>query len=304
MVSREAGVGPGSVHVTGLEFGYGSEGRLLRGISLRVAPGEMCALLGPNGAGKTTLLRCLLGLLTPDSGEITVAGTDVARLSTRELARLVAYVPQNSTPAFPFSTLDVVVMGRTPHLRLTATPSAADRDAATDMLRQLGIAHLADRAFTQLSGGERQLALIARALTQQAPVLVLDEPTAALDYGNEVHILSVLSELAAAGHTVLMSTHQPNHALSYASRAVLLRDGTVIADGPPVHVITSARLTDLYRVPIQVAPVHLGEIEVRVCVPVPTSDGAPMPHSRTAPDAAPAGAAAPTSNWLRRPPNN
>ena len=157
----------GTVQVAGLEFGYGDDGQLLRGVSLRVASGEVCALLGPNGAGKTTLLRCLLGLLTPDSGVITVAGADVAKLSARELARLIAYVPQSSTPAFPFTTLDVVVMGRTPHLRLTDTPSATDREAATDTLRQVGIAHLADRAFTQLSGGERQLALIARALTQQ-----------------------------------------------------------------------------------------------------------------------------------------
>ena len=136
-------------------------------------------------------------------------------------------------------------------------------------------------------------------------MLVLDEPTAALDYGNEVHILSVLRELAAAGRTVLMSTHQPNHALSYASRAVLLRDGRVIADGPPEHVITSERLTDLYRVPIHVAPVHLGEVEVHVCVPIPTSDTRTTSTlSPAAPGAAPAGEAAPTGGWSGCPPSS
>jgi ABC-type cobalamin/Fe3+-siderophores transport system ATPase subunit len=242
-----------SVEITNLDFSYGRGRHRLREVSVRVHPGEVCALLGPNGAGKTTLLRCLLGLLAADRGTITIAGTDLAELSRRELARLVAYVPQTTSTVFPFTALDLVVMGRIPHLSITATPSAADRRAARSTLARLGIDHLAGRAFAQLSGGERQLALIARALLHQAPVLVLDEPTAALDYGNEVHILTVLTELAAAGHTVLMTTHQPDHALTYATRAVLMRAGAIVADGPPEQIITSDRLTDLYGTPIHVA---------------------------------------------------
>jgi ABC-type cobalamin/Fe3+-siderophores transport system ATPase subunit len=163
------------------------------------------------------------------------------------------------------------VMGRTPHLRMTATPSAADRRAALATLENLGIDHLADRSFSLLSGGERQLALIARALVQQAPILVLDEPTAALDYGNEVHILSVVADLAAAGHSVLMTTHQPDHALSYATRAVLMRDGAIVADGPPEQVVTSDSLSWLYGTPIHVARVALpgpgAPGEVLTCIP-------------------------------------
>jgi ABC-type cobalamin/Fe3+-siderophores transport system ATPase subunit len=261
----------GSVDITSLDFSYGRGGHRLRDVSVRVHPGEVCALLGPNGAGKTTLLRCLLGLLAPDRGTITLAGSDLAALSRRELARLVAYVPQTSSTVFPFTTLDMVVMGRTPHLAITATPSPADQRAAHSTLARLGIDHLASRAFAQLSGGERQLALIARALVQQAPVLVLDEPTAALDYGNEVRILTVLTELAAAGHTVLMTTHQPGHALTYATRAVLMRAGAIVADGPPEQIITSDRLTDLYGTPIHVAQVTLPSPDpgtAYACIPI------------------------------------
>lgn len=260
------------VEISDLSFGYPRDGHRLRNVSLTIHETEVCCLLGPNGAGKTTLLRCLLGLLTPDRGTIRVLGTDIAELSARQLARSVAYVPQNTTTPFPFTTLDIAVMGRTPHLGVTATPSAADRRAALEQLEQFGIGHLAQRSFALLSGGERQLTLLARALVQEAPVLILDEPTAALDYGNEVRILQVVSELARAGRSVLMTTHQPAHALTYANRAVLMRDGVVVADGAPNDVVTSERLSDLYSVPIHVAQVTLpggpGH-EIRTCIPIP-----------------------------------
>ena len=262
-----------SVEISGLSFGYPRDGHRLRDVSLAVNETEVCCLLGPNGAGKTTLLRCLLGLLTPERGTIRVLGTDIVDLTARQLARLLAYVPQSTTTPFPFTTLDIAVMGRTPHLGVTAAPSAADRRAALKQLEQLGIAHLAPRPFLQLSGGERQLTLLARALVQEASVLILDEPTAALDYGNEVRILQVVTELAQAGRSVLMTTHQPAHALTHADRAVLMRDGAVVADGSPGDVVTSERLSDLYGVRIHVGQVALpgGEgHEVSTCVPVPT----------------------------------
>ncbi|MGH3781130.1 MAG: ABC transporter ATP-binding protein [Pseudonocardiaceae bacterium] len=259
------------VEISGLGFGYGRGGHRLSDVSLSVHGTDVCTLLGPNGAGKTTLLRCVLGLLTPEHGTIRVAGTDTAELSARQLARLVAYVPQTTTVTFPFTTLDIAVMGRTPHLSVTATPSAADRRDALATLAGLGIDHLADRSFSLLSGGERQLTLIARALVQRAPVLILDEPTAALDYGNEVHLLRVVAELAAAGRAVLMTTHQPDHALAYATRAVLMRNGAIIADGSPADVVTSDSLSELYGTPIHVAHVSLpgpGARTARTCVPM------------------------------------
>jgi iron complex transport system ATP-binding protein len=259
-----------SIEISGLSFSFGSRAECLRDVSLAVGEREFCCLLGPNGTGKTTLIRCILGLLRPRSGSVTVAGHDVSALSSRQLARLVAYVPQNTTTAFPFSTLEMVLMGRTPHLGTISRPSRADRQVAADMLEELGIGQLAERPFSELSGGERQLTMLARALVQEASVLVLDEPTAALDYGNEVRTLQVVSDLVAAGSTVLMTTHQPNHALTWANRAVLMRDGSVIESGSPSEVITADRLTRLYEVPVRVValpPANAGGDEELVCLP-------------------------------------
>jgi ABC-type cobalamin/Fe3+-siderophores transport system ATPase subunit len=263
--------GQRSVEIEGLSFTYGHDGHRLVDVSLTVGVGEMCCLLGPNGAGKTTLLRCLLGLLKPTAGLIRILGMDTTGLSTRALARLVAYVPQSTTTPFPFTALDMAVMGRTPHVGATATPSAADRRAALAQLDHLGIAHLAHRYFPLLSGGERQLTLLARALVQQAPVLILDEPTSALDYGNEVRFLDIVAELVQADRAVLMTTHQPAHALTHADRAVLMRNGTIVAAGTPEHVLTSQRLSELYGVRIHVAQVPLPEEDgdtQRTCFPI------------------------------------
>lgn len=262
------------VEINGVSFGYPGRGRCLVDISFSLCQGEICCLLGPNGAGKTTLLRCLLNLLSPSHGTIRVHGHRIAALSARELARLVAYVPQRASTPFAFTAADVAVMGRTPHLPLYATPSALDRRMAQDRLDELGIGHLRDRRFSELSGGERQLVLIARALVQQAPVLVLDEPTAALDFGNEIRLLGVVAALAREGRSIVMTTHQPAHALSHSNRAILMRRGVITADGPPGTTITSERLTALYEAPIHVATVdapdgHGGTEKLRACIALP-----------------------------------
>lgn len=250
-----------SVEIDGVYFSYGRGGHRLVDVSLAVRAGEVCCLLGPNGAGKTTLLRCILGLLAPAGGVIRVGGRDIRRLSARKLALLVAYVPQSTSTPFPFTALEMAVMGRTPHVGATAAPSAADRRAALAELDRLGVGHLAHRPFPGLSGGERQLVLLARALVQQAPVLILDEPTSALDYGNEVRFLDLVADLVGDHRAVLMTTHQPAHALTHADRAVLMREGTIIADGLAEQVLTSQRLTNLYGVRIHVAQVPLPELD-------------------------------------------
>lgn len=252
-------------------FGYERQ-RMLDEVSFSIHAGEVCCLLGPNGAGKTTLLRCLLGLLRPSAGAIRVLGMDTATLAPRTLARRIAYVPQRATSPFPFTALDIAVMGRTPHLRLVAAPSEHDRRAAQAQLDQLGIGHLASRAFSALSDGERQLTLLARALVQDTEILVLDEPTSALDYGNETRMLHIVAELATGGRSVLMTTHQPAHALAYGDRAVLMRRGVVVADGPAAEVVTGAALSELYNTPIHVTEVVVPDAgagrRVRTCVPL------------------------------------
>jgi iron complex transport system ATP-binding protein len=246
-----------------LTFAHDRNRYQLRDVSLTVGAGEVCCLLGPNGTGKTTLLRCLLGLLTPQAGTVRIGGADIRGLSSRQLARRVAYVPQSTTTPFPFTTLDIAVTGRTPHLAVTASPSRADRRIAAEALERLGIGHLASRSFTSLSGGERQLALFARALVQEAELLVLDEPTAALDYGNEVRVLHLIRELGRLGRTIMMSTHQPDHPLRYGDRAVLLDEGRVVADGPPIDVITGDLLSRLYQVQVHVLGTELRDAEGR-----------------------------------------
>lgn len=245
------------IEVAHLSFGYPNKGHQLEDISLTVRESEICCLLGPNGAGKTTLLKCLLGLLVPQSGAIRLCEQETKSLSPKALSQLVAYVPQSTITPFPFTALDIAVMGRTPYLDFYAAPSTKDWDMAALQLERLGIGHLAEHAFSSLSGGEKQLALLARALVQEAPIIVFDEPTAALDFGNEVRFLQIVSDLAKAGKSVLMTTHQPSHALGYADCAVLMRAGRIVAAGAPSSVMTSDSLSDLYGVDLHVVNVSL-----------------------------------------------
>jgi iron complex transport system ATP-binding protein len=235
----------------GLAFGF--PGRTVgTGVDFALAPGEVLCLLGPNGGGKTTLIRTLLGLLEPHAGAIRLGDASLAEYSRRKIATLIGYVPQAHAGAFAYSVLEMVLMGRTAHLSLFAAPSSFDRETALKAIDTLGIAHLAQRAFTEISGGERQLVLIARALAQQPHVLVMDEPTSSLDFGNQVRVLGHVRRLAASGIAVLMSSHQPDHALQCADRALLLAEGQAVALGAPRDVITPASLKRLYGVDVRI----------------------------------------------------
>ncbi len=228
-----------------LSFGY--PGRTVgEGVTLAVRPGEALALLGPNGGGKTTLLKTMLGLLTPHGGAVTLDGRPLAGLGVAERARRIGYVPQAHAGAFAFSVRDVVLMGRTAHQGLFASPTAADRAVVEAKLAALGIGHLAGKAYTMISGGERQLVLIARALAQEPAYVVLDEPTASLDFGNQGKVMRQIGALTAAGLGVLFTTHDPNQALRHADRVALLGEGRLIAEGPPAEALTLPALGALY----------------------------------------------------------
>lgn len=238
-----------------LAFGY--PGRVIgSGAELELNDGEVLAVLGPNGSGKTTLFRTLLGLLDAHGGSVAVGGRPLASLTRAEVARTIAYVPQASGSYFDFSVLEMVTMGRTAHLGAFAQPGERDRALALSALDRLGIASLAQRSIAEVSGGERQLALIARALVTEAKAIVMDEPTANLDFGNQARVLAEIARLRDDRIAVLLCTHDPDHALQVADRALLLREGMVLAQGPIATVLTGENLSLLYGLPVGVSRVE------------------------------------------------
>jgi iron complex transport system ATP-binding protein len=246
-----------------LSIGY--PGRLVgSGISLALDPGEVLCLLGPNGAGKTTLFRTLLGLQRPLAGTVMVDARPLGRLSPAQIAKCMAYVPQAHVTAFSYSVLDLVLMGRTARLKPFASPNAEDERIAREKLDSLGIADIAEADYTRISGGQRQLVLIARALAQGAPILVMDEPTASLDFGNQTMVLARIRDLAAEGYGIVLSTHDPDHALLVANRVAVIADGGLRAIGPANDVVTAGMLSGVYRTVVLVEDTPSGR---RVCVP-------------------------------------
>jgi iron complex transport system ATP-binding protein len=251
------------LEVRNVSFGYGPR-RVLENVSFAVGKGAVVSLLGPNGCGKTTLLKIMLGFFHAGSGEIRFEDRPVHAFDRRDLARRVAYVPQIHKAAFAYRVLDVVLMGRLPHKGFWGTFNRRDRELALEALDKLGIGHLWDRPYTRISGGERQMTLIARALCQGAHTFILDEPANGLDYGNQIRLLEQLAELAAEGYTFIMTTHFPDHVLWVANQVVMLRDGNVLAEGAPDEVVTRKNLCHLYQAEVEVW--QLLE-NFRICVP-------------------------------------
>lgn len=238
------------LEAAGLGFRLG-ERQVLRDVGLALRPGDCAALMGANGAGKTTLLRALLGFVRPDRGQVKLDGQPLLAQSRQTIARRIAYVPQAHAPTFPYSVQEIVAMARAPSAGWGSRLGDKDEAAVSGALARLGLTAFAERSYASLSGGERQAVLVARALAQGAQILLMDEPTASLDLGQQARLMKLLGELATEGHAILMSTHQPELALNGFNRAVLLHEGEVLGDGPPREVLTSETLSRLYAVEVR-----------------------------------------------------
>src|SRR5262245_29299712 len=249
------------------DLSYGYPGHVVgRHISFSIGAGEVLCVLGRNGEGKSTLFKTILGLLPPRAGAVRVDGGLTTGWSARRRALTFGYVPQSSGGTFPFTVAELVLMGRTAHRGPFSAPLIADRRAADEAIDTLGITHLAQREWLRVSGGERQLALVARALAQEPRILVLDEPTANLDFGNQLRVLDAVRRLAEArGLAVLLSTHHPEQAFACADRVAVLSGGELLRIGSAADVVTPETLRECYAVDVAVLPVAKGRY--RVCVP-------------------------------------
>jgi iron complex transport system ATP-binding protein len=227
-------------------FGYEDSAWRLEGASFQAAPGDVLAIIGPNGSGKSTLLRLAAGILPPASGRVLLDGADLARLDRRDVAKQLGYLPQNVQHAFDYTVEEVVAMGRFPHLTGLGFLSAGDRDVIDSSLARTEMAEFRDRPLSRLSGGERQRAFLASVLAQEPRVLLLDEPTTALDIHHQARFFRLLNELAASGIAVVVVTHDLNLASLYCTRLLLLSRGAKRAEGSADEVLTHAVLSEVY----------------------------------------------------------
>ena len=240
---------------------------MLNGVDFSAQAGQCICVLGENGAGKTTLFRCLLGFLGNYTGDITIDGMDSRKMSAREIARKIAYIPQAHAPTFNYSVFETVLMGTSVLMGRFRTPGSAERKAVLDMMENMNISHLAERGFAELSGGERQLTLIARALAQKSPILIMDEPTANLDYGNQYRVLRRIKQLAKNKYLVLMSTHSPEHALLYADMVLVLKGGKAMMFGEPEKVLSPETIESVYGVSVELERMSTQQGDIPVFIP-------------------------------------
>ena len=254
--------------VENLVCGYGNK-TVIQDISLRIEPGQVMCVLGPNGSGKSTLFKSILGFLPLKEGQILINGKSIGEYTRKDIAKTIGYVPQGHIPTFPFEALDVVLMGRTAHVGLFQSPNKRDIEIAEEAFEILGISYLKNKIYTQMSGGERQLVLIARALVTQPKMLIMDEPTSNLDFGNQIMILNHIQKLANRGMSIIMSSHFPEHAFLYSQKVLLLEKGQVYSYGTPEDTVTEQSLEDLYGVKVDIMSTTTTRGKnIRVCVPL------------------------------------
>lgn len=258
--------------VRDLTFSYHTGDRkVLDGASLQLNKGDILCILGPNGAGKTTLLNCMAGLLKPDAGRVVLCGKDLESMKAKEIAGLVGYVPQTHTPAFDYTVLDFVLMGRAPRTGTFSRPGKDDESLCMEILRSMGIDSLAGKSYLEISGGERQQVLIARAIAQQPAAILFDEPTAHLDYGNQHRVLNRIKQMAKEGFSVIITTHNPDHALLLGDKAAIVSRTGHITQGIVSEIITKEKLSEVYDIDLHLE--YVEEIGRVACFAPELDDG-------------------------------
>ena len=251
--------------IDNITFSYRpSSPRVLNGVSLTLDEGELLTVMGKNGAGKSTLLGCMLGLLHPQNGKITLYGSDVSSMRPKEIASYVSYVPQNHTPTFGYTVFDFVLMGCASRVGLMSHPGQKERDDAAEAIEKLGISHLADRNYSELSGGERQQATIARAVAAKPRAILFDEPTAHLDVGNQLRVLRIIKSLSDSGYAVAVTTHDPNHSLLLGGKAALFSADGTVRTGPVEELVTEDNLSTIYGEGLKLR--YMEEFGRNVCI--------------------------------------
>lgn len=249
-----------TITVHDLRFSYKTHD-VLKGLSLQIVPGALVCLVGPNGSGKSTLLRCMDRILRPSHGDVIVDGTNIKKLRPRELARKICYVPQNCSQNFPLNVFEVVMMGRRPHLHFKV--SEADRRVIRQVLLMLGLGGFERRYFDELSGGEKQKVLLARALAQEAPIMLLDEPTSNLDMHYQLEVLELLHNLKQTKRlTIIIAIHDLNMAARFADSLIMLNQGRIIAQGPPSRVLTNENIEQAYKIKARINSNGKGEVQI------------------------------------------
>ena len=254
------------LEVKDLSFSYG-DNKVLDNVSFSSPGGEAIAVLGPNGVGKSTFFKCILGFLPIRKGKIEIEGKDISIMKGKELSKYIAYIPQSSNPVFNHTVLDSVAMGMNNQIGLFSVPGEKEREKAAAALDRLGILKLKDRGCLNISGGERQLMLIARAMVQDARIIVMDEPTSSLDYGNSYRVMETIMSLSKDGYTILFSTHDPDAAMRYSDRVIAFYKGEIIRDGKPSTVLNTDVLSTLYSINVAIRNVRVREKEYSVCIP-------------------------------------
>ncbi|QKF76106.1 ABC transporter ATP-binding protein [Arcobacter defluvii] len=245
-----------------ISFSYGNK-QILTNIDFQLYQGDVLSLVGQNGCGKTTLLKILLGIFK-SNGEIKILSKNINEYKNKELAKLISYLPQTHQIPFDYTVFDVVLMGRLAHIRLFSNYSLKDKEIALKALEKVGIGHLKDNIYSKISGGERQLAFIARALTQESKIIFMDEPVTGLDYGNQLKLLKFLKELSNEGYTFVKTTHYPDHALYASNKVMMLKNGQILDVGNINEKLTSTNIKKLYDVDVEIISKENG---YKFCIP-------------------------------------